>query len=88
VTVRGRDVQQRRRAGGERRAAPGANGDAIVAVVRERPGVTAGEIASATGIARATVSSTAARLTGGGTLERVELPGGGIGFRLAELASA
>jgi CRP-like cAMP-binding protein len=88
VTVRGRDVQQRRRAGGERRAAPGANRDAIVAVVRERPGVTAGEIAFATGIARATVTSTAARLTGGGTLERVELPGGGIGFRVAEPASA
>jgi len=67
---------------GRQRAAPGANRNAIVAVVRDRPGVTAGEISSATGIARATVSSTVARLAGGGTLERVELPGGGVGFRL------
>ena len=75
-------------AAGRRRAAPGANRDAIVAVVRDRPGVTAGEIASVTGIARATVSSTAARLAGGGTLERVEMPGGGVGFRLPSSARA
>ena len=73
-------------AAGRRRAAPGANRDAIVGVVRDRPGVTAGEIASATGIARATVSSTVARLAGGGTLERVEMPGGGVGFRLPSSA--
>src|SRR5215207_2117766 len=41
-----------------RRAAPGANRDAILAVVRDRPGVTAAELASSTGVARATVSST------------------------------
>jgi DNA-binding transcriptional ArsR family regulator len=83
-----RDVRRRARAGGDRRAAPGANRDAIAAVVRDRPGATAGEIASATGIARATVSRSAARLAGGGLLERVELPGGGVGFRLANAASA
>ena len=88
ASVRGGDVRQRRRGGGGRRAAPGANRDAIVAVVRDRPGVTAGEIASATGIARATVSSTAARLAGSGTLERVELPGGGVGFRVPSAPGA
>src|SRR5687767_4884970 len=41
-----------------RRAAPGANRAAILALVRERPGVTAGEVAQATGIARSTVSPT------------------------------
>src|SRR5215207_1089187 len=61
------------------RAAPGANREAIVAVVRERPGVTAGELAAATGIARPTVSSTVARLAASGALERTELPGGGVG---------
>jgi CRP-like cAMP-binding protein len=64
------------------RAAPGANRDAIVALARERPGVTAGEISAATGIARATVSSTVARLATSGALERTELPGGGVGFRV------
>jgi DNA-binding transcriptional ArsR family regulator len=80
-----RERAARRRArvpGGRWRAAPGANREAIVAVVRERPGVTAGEIVSVTGIARATVSSTVARLAGGGTLERVEMAGGGVGFRV------
>src|SRR5829696_10496047 len=38
-----------------RRAAPGANRDAILAIVRDRPGATAAELASTTGIARATV---------------------------------
>jgi hypothetical protein len=74
----GRGSTPRRR----QRAAPGANREAILAVVRERPGVTVGELSATTGIARATVSSTAARLASAGTLERTELPGGGVGFRL------
>jgi DNA-binding IclR family transcriptional regulator len=53
-----------------------------VAVARERPGATAGELAAATGIARATVSSTLARLVSSGALERTQLPGGGVGFRV------
>src|SRR3954453_9108540 len=65
-----------------RRAAPGANRDAILAIVRDRPGVTAAELASTTGIARATVSSTVARLAASGTLGRTTLPSGGVGFRL------
>jgi DNA-binding MarR family transcriptional regulator len=43
--------------------------------------VTTGEIAHATGIARSTVSPTLARLAGAGLIERVELPGSGVGFR-------
>jgi len=65
-----------------RRAAPGANRDAILAVVRDRPGVTAAELSSTTGIARATVSSTVARLVAVGALDRTSLPSGGVGFRL------
>jgi DNA-binding transcriptional ArsR family regulator len=78
--------ERARVSGGRSRAAPGANRDAILAVVRDRPGLTTAEIASATGIARATVSSTAARLAGGGALERVQLPGVGVGFRLGAAA--
>ena len=69
------------------RAAPGANRQAILAVVQERTGVTASEIAATTGIARATVGSTVARLVASGRLERVELPGGGVGFRIPEQES-
>jgi CRP-like cAMP-binding protein len=82
ATVRRAVARRGQRGGVGRRAARGANRDAIVAVVRDRPGVTAGEIASVTGIARATVSSTVARLAASGTLVRVHLPGSGVGFRM------
>ena len=64
-----------------RRARPGANRAAILAVVRERPGVSAGEIAQATGIARSTVSTTLSRAVAAADVERTQLPGGGVGFR-------
>jgi CRP-like cAMP-binding protein len=64
-----------------KRAARGANRDAILTLVAERPGVTAAEVAGATGIARSTVSPALARLASSGAVERVELPGGGVGFR-------
>jgi CRP-like cAMP-binding protein len=76
----------RRGAAAGRRAPRGANRDAIVGVVSERPGVSAAEIAGATGIARATVGSTLSRLVADGVLEPVELPAGGRGYRLAQPA--
>jgi DNA-binding transcriptional ArsR family regulator len=63
------------------RAPRGANREAILAVLRDRPGVSAGEIAQATGIARSTVSPTLSRLVAAGTVERTELPSGSVGFR-------
>jgi CRP-like cAMP-binding protein len=66
-----------------RRAPRGANREAILAAVRERPGSTAGEIADATGIARATVASTTTRLAASGVLERSERPDTGVGFHVA-----
>jgi hypothetical protein len=57
-TRRSRPPAQGRR----RRAAPGANRDAILAVVRDRPGVSVGEVAQATGIPRTTVAPTMWRL--------------------------
>ena len=65
------------------RARRGANREAILAAVGERPGATAREIADFTGIARATVASTVTRLAADGVLERSELPAGGVGFRPA-----
>lgn len=84
----GRRIRSRRPARRRARAARGANRDAILAVVRERPGVSAGEIAQATGIARSTVSPTLSRLVVAGTVERTELPSGGVGFRPGEEARA
>jgi CRP-like cAMP-binding protein len=74
------------KAGGAR-ARRGANREAILAAVGERPGVTAREIADLTGIARATVASTVTRLAASGVLERSELPAGGVGFRPAGAAA-
>jgi DNA-binding transcriptional ArsR family regulator len=71
----------RRQSPPRKRAARGANRDAVLAVVRERPGVSAGEIAQATGIARSTVAATLARLVDAEAIERTRLPGGGVGFR-------
>jgi hypothetical protein len=70
------------------RARRGANREAIVTAVGERPGATARELADLTGIGRATVASTASRLAAAGVLERGELPAGGVGFRLARAAAA
>jgi DNA-binding transcriptional ArsR family regulator len=75
--------REQRPARRRRRAAPGANREAILAAVRERPGASAGEIAQATGIARSTVSPTLSRLIAAGAVERTELPSGGVGFRPA-----
>jgi hypothetical protein len=73
--------------GGRQRAAPGVNRDAILAVVPDRPGVTAREIASLTGSLRQRCLARAARLAGSGTLHRVVLPDGGGGFRLPSAAA-
>ena len=70
------------------RARRGANREAILAAVGERPGATAREIADLTGIARNTVASTLTRLAADGVLERSELPAGGVGFRSARAAAA
>jgi len=71
----------RARRSGRARAGRGANREAILAFVSERPGASAREIAAGTGIARTTVASTVTRLAAIGALERSALPGGGVGFR-------
>src|SRR4051812_19367311 len=65
------------------RAPRGENLRRIRALVTERPGATAGEIASATGVARATVASTLGKLARDGELEKTKLPSGGVGYRPA-----
>ncbi len=69
------------------RAPRGRNRARILGVVGERSGVSAAEVAQATGIASATVSSTLAKLASAGEVEREQLPGGGVGFRLPDRPS-
>jgi len=66
-------------AGKGRRAPRGANREAILAVVRERPGVSAAEVAEITRIAKPTVHTTISQLKRKGILE----PEGSGGVKLA-----
>jgi hypothetical protein len=67
-------------AGGKRRRAPrGANREAILKIVGERPGITAAEVAELTRIAKPTVHTTISQLKRKGILE----PEGASGVRLA-----
>ena len=62
------------------RAPRGANRAAVLAVVRERPGVTAGALAAASGVTGGTLSALLRRLTEAGELEKRELPDGQTGY--------
>lgn len=67
-------------AGGRQRRAPrGANREAILAIVAERPGVSAAEVAEITNIAKPTVHTTISQLKRKGILE----PEGANGVKLA-----
>ncbi len=66
------------------RAPRGQNQARILGLVGERSGVSAAEIAQATGIAPATVSTTLAKLASANEVLREQLPGGGVGFRLPD----
>src|SRR4051794_3694098 len=70
------------------RAPRGENLRRIRALVAERPGATAAEIASATGIARPTVASTLGKLAREGELEKATLASGAVGYRPAASAPA
>jgi DNA-binding transcriptional ArsR family regulator len=67
-------------AGRGRRAPRGANREAILTVVRERPGVSAAEVAEITKIAKPTVHTTISQLKRKGILE----PEGSGGVKLAK----
>lgn len=67
-------------AGKSRRAPRGANREAILKIVGERPGISAAEVAEITNIAKPTVHTTISQLKRKGILE----PEGANGVRLAE----
>jgi sugar-specific transcriptional regulator TrmB len=65
------------------RAPRGANREAILKLVGERPGVSAAEVADVTKISRAVTYNTLAKLVQQGRLEKTELPGGQTGYKPA-----
>jgi sugar-specific transcriptional regulator TrmB len=71
-----------------KRAPRGANREAILKAVDERPGASASEIADVTKISRAVTYNTLAKLVEQGTLEKTSLPGGQTGYKPATPAEA
>ena len=70
------------------RAPRGANREAILTVVAERPGTTAAEISDVTKISRAVTYNTLAKLVEAGKVEKTDLPGGQIGYKPATPADS
>ena len=71
-----------------KRAAPGANREAVLRVIGERPGVTARELAAASQVTGGTLYTLLRRLVQEGTLEKRELPGGQTGYAIAASAAS
>jgi hypothetical protein len=70
------------------RAKRGPNKAAVHGVIADRPGVTVTEIAQVTGIAKPLVYNTTRAGVERGELEKVVLPGGQQGFKIAQGAPA
>jgi hypothetical protein len=68
------------------RAPRGANRDAVLSAVGERPGVTAATVADVTKISKPVTYNTLAKLVAQGKLEKTELPGGQTGYKAAASA--
>ena len=72
----------------EGRAKRDQNKAAVFGVIEQRPGVTVAELASVTGIAKPLIYNTTRAGVARGELERVALPGGPHGFKIAHAAPA
>ena len=70
------------------RAARGANRAAVLRVIDERPGVSLSELATASGVQRATLYSLLRALTEKGELAKQDLPGGHTGYTRSAPVSA
>lgn len=76
--------RQRRSSGTPKRAPRGANREAVLRVVGDRPGITPSELAAASGVQKRSLYALLSTLTKQGALERQELPGGQTGYRVSE----
>src|SRR3954453_1931225 len=83
---RSADGPPRRRGAG--RAPRGQNRAQLLEAIADRPGATAAELAHIAGITRPTTASTLGKLVATGELERVPLPGGRVGFKMANTPSS
>jgi transposase len=70
-----------------KRAPHGANREAVLRVVEERPGVSPAEIASASGVRQNVVYVELRRLVEAGELTKQQMPGGRVGYSCSSAAS-
>ena len=77
-----------RRTGSRRRSGSSAerevNREKVVALVRERPGITKAELKDAAGLSSAGVAQNLRRMLARGEVREEALPGGATGYRIAE----
>jgi hypothetical protein len=77
-----------RRAGSRRRssssAGRAANRETVLALVRERPGITKAELTDAAGLSSAGVAQNLRRMLDRGEVREQALPGGATGYRIAD----
>ena len=77
-----------RRVGSRRRSSSSAerevNREKVLALVRERPGITKAELKDAAGLSSAGVAQNLRRMLGRGEVREEALPGGATGYRIAE----
>jgi sugar-specific transcriptional regulator TrmB len=64
------------------RAPRGANREAVLRALEERPGASASELAAASGVDRTALYPLLSRLAERGEVSKEELPGGATGYRL------
>jgi winged helix-turn-helix DNA-binding protein len=77
-----------RRAGSRRRSSSSAereiNREKVLALVRERPGITNAELEDAAGLSRAGVAQNLRRMLDRGEVREEALPGGATGYRIGD----
>jgi ATP-binding cassette subfamily B protein len=81
-SARGRARSTRASSSGRKRAPRGANREAVLRLVGERPGITRDELLAGTGVERRTMSTLLSTLSKQGQLQREQLPSGQTGYRL------
>jgi hypothetical protein len=83
----GRAATGRRSAAARGRAPRGANRAAVLAVIGERPGVSARELAASSGVGGGTLYALLRTLTQGGEISKQRLPSGHTGYTAATAAT-
>src|SRR3954452_1316169 len=75
------------RAGSAKRAPRGANREAVLRVLGERPGVSVNELSAASGVDRPVLYNLLKTLEQRGEVVKEQMPGGGTGYRLGFASS-